>query len=125
MTEAKIDSKIDLSGSDRAVYAWEAWEKAKAAELAAKREVARARRVLDNILGDASSVMVGDEEVATYRNDGAFNVKKFTEQMPHIAADYMKWEAKQVFDVDRFQAENEPLFTAFRSRTLRVKGDNS
>lgn len=125
MTEIELvaEPAIELTETDEAIHAWQAWSRAKAMEAAAKREVAQTRRALDKILGDSQNLYLAGESVASYRNDGAFNEKKFTDDMPHIAAQYTAWKAQEVFDVDRFKADNPGLFEAYRSRTLRVKGE--
>lgn len=123
MTEVEQIKKIDLAETENARSAWQDWRRAKAQEAATKREVERTRRALDRIIGDNQRVLLAGVEVADYCNDGAFNEKKFRDELPHIAKDYLSWKAAEVFDVARFKEDNPTLFEAFRTRTLRVKDD--
>lgn len=61
--------------------------------------------------------------VATNAISGPFNVAKLRDTQPHLYEQYLVKQEVEVFDEDRFAAENPGLHTgdAFRSRSLRFK----
>lgn len=76
---------------------------------------------LREAMGDRTEVWIGDELVGSYAPDGNFPYKKFAEENPHIAQQYVRQVTEEKFDVEAFKKDHPALFEANRARSMRLK----
>lgn len=87
---------------------------AKSAEVAFKS----VQNEIREVLGTAGMAVCGKRTVATYRNNGTFASKRFTEDHPEVADRYRK--TVTVLDAEALRTAEPALYARYRARTLRI-----
>jgi plasmid stabilization system protein ParE len=119
VTPVNLATTVDLK-TDRAVaVAWARLRDAQRRLEEAQAEVELYRGRFDEIIGDREQITADGRAVAFYRHDGRFSVKRFTEDMPHIASQYMRERVETSLDEAALKADHPYLYTQYRARTLR------
>ncbi|MGI5201699.1 YqaJ viral recombinase family protein [Spirillospora sp. CA-108201] len=73
---------------------------------------------LRRALGDAEFGMVDGHKAVSWCANGTFSRSKFAEDHPELVAEYVT--LAEVFDLDRFKAEQPDLYGQYRARVLRT-----
>jgi hypothetical protein len=121
MTVSPISAEntVDIK-TDRAVaVAWARLRDAQRRADDAQKEVDLYRDRFDEIIGDRDHITADGRDVAFYRHDGRFSVKRFRNDMPHIAAQYTKIREETYLDEEALKTDHPYLYKQYRARTLR------
>lgn len=124
MTEPALvtGGTVELTEDEAMSNAWAQLRKATVARQAAQSAEELARALFDELIGDCDKITASGQELAVYRHDGRFSGKKFTDDLPHLAARYTKWRAESYLDEDALKIDHPMLFEQYRARTLRPIG---
>ena len=121
--ETDPNKTVDIRTDKDVAYAWAALRAAQQRVDDATSELDRAREIFDRLVGDREAITADGLPVAVYRHDGRFSAKKFTEDLPHIADKYTRWEAKPFIDEKTLKSDHPGLYEQYRARTLRITKD--
>lgn len=114
---------VDLMDDSELAQAWNEWQAAKQDMARAEKRVDEARERLDRFLGDRDTLLADGRQVASYKFDGRFSVKRFSEDLPHLAEQYTRWRPESYVDEKELEKDHPLLFEQYRARTLRpMKG---
>lgn len=93
-------------------------ERGQAMELEGKTIAVAASNQLRVILGDREVAIVDGQPAFTWKQNGQFSAKRFTQAHPDLARQYMTL-VPQV-DVEAIKADRPDIYREFRARVLRV-----
>lgn len=105
------------------------WSEAKTVEREAKAAAAALDARIKSLIGDAEYVMPagwtpGSEEeerpLATARANGQFSEKRFREQEPELAEEFIVTREAEVLDLDELRKRKPDVHTRYRARVLRT-----
>lgn len=114
------DTMVDLRTDPTVAVAWARLREAQRRLEDAQKEVALYRDRFDEVIGGREHITSDGNDVAFYRHDGRFSAKRFTEDMPHIAASYTRERTESFLDEDALKRDHPYLYAQYRARTLRA-----
>lgn len=121
MTVSPVDHNnvVDIMDDPELAQAWNEWQAAKAALANMEKLVDELRERFDRLVGDHDTLLADGKQVASYKFDGRFLAKKFTSDLPHLAAQYTSWRPAEFLDEESLAKDHPLLFEQYRARTLR------
>lgn len=99
-------------------------EKTEAAE--AEKDAHEAHEAVKNrarqLIGDGDRLVCGDDEIATWRQIDALNLKRLTVDHPALVDQYTRLATVERFDLTTFKQDHPDLYAQYRQRQLRFLG---
>lgn len=119
VTPVAAEQAVDIRTDPTVAIAWARLRDAQRRLDEAQAEVDLYRGRFDAIIGDREHLTADGRDVAFYRHDGRFSVKKFTEDLPHIAEQFMEERTEVRLNEAALKAAHPFLYKQYRARTLR------
>jgi putative phage-type endonuclease len=117
---ADPDSIVDVDETERDQIVLER-DKTAAGEKAAKADADALKNRIRDRLGTRERLMCGDDEIATWKNTGAFSEKKLRANHPELADQYTRPVTVDRLDVDALATDHPDIYRACRPRVLNFK----